>query len=272
MKTFKTILYAMLIACLLLSAACKKDKPEIVQPVPEVKILAADLQANLAKIDDALAELISKQANKFGTETDIRVLLTAGAQIHPAVITACYIDKKGVLKYLEPAKYKEAEGADISSQAHIAEMIKNPAPNFSEAFKAVEGYATVVIARPLFDAKEKFVGSIALTLNTELLANMILGDNNVSSEYELWAMQPDGMMVCNQDQGEIGLNLFTDPLYDEFQSLRILGKKIAAEPTGEGEYSFWATGTQTETNKTATWDTISLHGREWRVVLVHRAQ
>lgn len=45
-------------------------------------------------------------------------------------------------------------------------------------------------------------------------------------------------------------------------------KSIVAAPQGEGEYSFKATGSQVEVAKKAVWDTINIHGREWRVVLV----
>ncbi|HOA30188.1 MAG TPA: sodium:calcium antiporter, partial [Candidatus Cloacimonadota bacterium] len=84
------------------------------------------------------------------------------------------------------------------------------------------------------------------------------------------AMQSDGMIVCDQDQEELGKNIFTDEMYNDFQDLRDLAKRITTEPAGEGEYSFWATGTYEEAKKAATWDTLALHGREWRVILVKR--
>ncbi len=78
------------------------------------------------------------------------------------------------------------------------------------------------------------------------------------------------MTVCDQDKEEIGLNIFTDPLYQPFESRVTLSKQISAEPSGTGEYSFKATGSETVVTKKASWDTISLHGRTWRVILVNK--
>ena len=270
MKTFSVIFRLMIVLSLLGLAACPKAKPEPVETPPDVKILAADLRANLAQIDSAMANQIAAQAGKFGTEAEIRTLLAGTLKVHPAVLTSCYIDAKGILKYLEPAQFKDSEGADISKQAHTLQMMKEPKPLLSTAFKAVEGFATVVICHPLFDANQTFMGSLNLTIDTSALPKLVLDKNKVPENYELWAMETDGMTVCDSDKEEIGLNIFTDPVYQPYESLRSLAKTIAASPSGTGDYSFKATGTEKVVEKKATWDTISLHGREWRVILVSK--
>jgi hypothetical protein len=44
-------------------------------------------------------------------------------------------------------------------------------------------------------------------------------------------MEPNGMTVCDQDKEEIGLNILSDPLYQPFESLRVLAKRLAKAPT-----------------------------------------
>ena len=266
MKTMTAILCFLLALTAITMAACSKPKAE--EPTPDVTVLAKDMLDNLNQIDAVMAEKITASANKFGTEDEIRKLLAEALQAHPIVLTSCYVDTKGILKYLEPAHYQDSEGVDISKQAHTIAMLENPAPTFSTAFKAVEGFATVAIARPLYDANQKFAGSLVLTLDTSVLPKLVLDKNAVPAGYELWAMETDGMIVCDQDKVEIGLNVFTDPMYENFESLKSLAKSIVASPQGEGEYSFKATGSQVEVAKKAVWDTINIHGREWRVVLV----
>lgn len=270
MKTTSRIPGILVMLIFLVATACSKPKPEAEEPVPEVKTLAQDVLANLNQIDTAITTAIAKQAGKFGTEAEIRQLLGEAQKAHPAILTSCYIDTKGVLKYLEPAQYKDSEGADISKQEHIIAMLKDKKPIFSTAFKAVEGFATVVLGQPLFDAKQKFMGALVLTLDTSVLPKLVLEKNAVPENYELWAMEPNGMTVCDQDKEEIGLNVLTDPLYEPFESLRTLAKQIGETPNGEGSYTFKATGTETVVEKKATWDTIALHGREWRVILVSK--
>ncbi|GAB1365412.1 hypothetical protein MASR1M36_02830 [Candidatus Cloacimonadaceae bacterium] len=270
MRTINGFLCALLVLAVFFAPACSKPQPKAEEAIPELKSLAQDLLGNLEQIDAAMADNIAKHANKFGTEAEIRELLAATATVHPAILTSCYVDTKGILKYLEPAKYKESEGADISKQEHIVAMLKDQKPFLSTAFRAVEGFATVVLGQPLFDAKQKFVGALVLTLDTSALPKLVMEKNAVPDNYELWAMEPNGMTVCDQDKEEIGLNILSDPLYQPFESLRVLAKKIGESPNGEGVYSFKAAGTETVVEKKATWDTISMHGREWRVVLVSK--
>jgi hypothetical protein len=265
MKTGIKLLVILITMIILFVPACKRAPQG-----PAVKDLAMDLQNRLDKLDAAMAELLAAHDGKLNTEEEIRAFLDSGLKINPAILSSCYIDSLGVLKYLSPAEYKSAEGSDISAQEHIVQMMTDPKPVFSKAFKAVEGFMTVVIGHPITNADKKFVGAYVVTLDPQKLVNQLLSENKIPEEYELWAMQSDGMIVCDQDQEELGKNIFTDEMYNDFQDLRDLAKRITTEPAGEGEYSFWATGTYEEAKKAATWDTLALHGREWRVILVKR--
>ena len=83
-------------------------------------------------------------------------------------------------------------------------------------------------------------------------------------------MQPDGMIIYDDDPEEIGKMLFTDPAYADFESLLSLGHEISEKSSGEGEYVFHLRNGSDKILKSGNWDTVSLYGREWRVVLVHK--
>ena len=268
MKVLYAVACVLLVLSSVLMVSCSKPKAEVAEPAPNVSVLAKSLQAELVQIDSIMAAQISTQANKFANEAEIRALLKPVSQAHPAILTACYVDTKGILKYLEPEKYKSSEGADISKQAHTIAMLKDPKPIMSTSFKAVEGFSAIILGRPLFDAKDKFMGSLVLTIDTSLLPKLVMEKNKVPKNYELWAMEPDGMTVADQDKEEIALNVLSDPLYAPYTSLRTLTATIAKTPSGEGKYSFLATGTKTEVEKIATWDSFTMHDRTWRVILV----
>ncbi|MBN1276546.1 MAG: hypothetical protein JXA35_03570, partial [Deltaproteobacteria bacterium] len=89
-------------------------------------------------------------------------------------------------------------------------------------------------------------------------------------DFELWIMQTDGQIIYDQDSTEIGRMLFSDSLYAEYETLLKLGKIIAAEKSGVGQYIFEAPGSTEKVIKVATWDTVKLHEREWRVILCFR--
>jgi hypothetical protein len=77
------------------------------------------------------------------------------------------------------------------------------------------------------------------------------------------------MIVYDRDKEEIGKRLFSDPIYAASGNLLELGRKIAANPSGEGSYIYYAAGTKEKVIKKARWETVRLHGREWRVVLAY---
>ncbi len=245
-----------------------------VKPSPRLKLslrqFVPKLSSTLTRIDTNLSRGLDTKRGRLNTEGEIRSLLNDILCRDPAVITASYIDSKGILRYIEPREYKNVEGSNISAQEHVIAMMKKPEPVFSPGFKAVEGFTAVVIAHPVPGSKKGYHGSINLVLRTDFLVEPLLKNLSIPPEYELWIMQTDGQIIYDADSDEIGRMLFADPLYADYESLRQLGKKIAANPSGQGEYIFEAPGKKEKAIKTASWDTVKLHGREWRVVLTYR--
>lgn len=241
---------------------------------PQLKLslehFTPDLQQNVDQIDESLAEVIEKSDINVKSEGEIRQFLNALLDENPDIFEAAYIDSKGYLRYIEPGDYKNFENVDISDQEHIIAMQKNPAPQFTGAFEAVEGFQAVVIARPLFDSEKRFAGSSHLLIRPELLIDTLLKKTSIPDGYELWIMQTDGQIIYDQDKGEIGKMLFSDPIYADYGTLRELGKKIAAYPSGEGSYVFLAALSKEKVIKNVIWQTVKLHDSEWRVVLAYR--
>lgn len=229
-----------------------------------------DLQKRLDQIDGSLAELIEESKSNFEKEGGIRKLLGSIINENPDLVDASYIDDKGILRQIEPSDYKNLENADISTRDHVIAMMKTRKPVFSSGFSSIEGFLAVDLARPLFDDKKNFVGSISAFIRPELLIDPLLKKSVTPPDYELWIMQTDGMIIFDQDREEIGRMLFSDPMYADYVSLLDLGKKIASEPTGKGSYIFLAPGAKEKAIKNIAWQSVRLHGREWRVVLAYR--
>lgn len=251
----------------------RMESDEIIPPARlelSLKQFVPQLQDTLTKIDATLSHGLGKKQGGLNSEAEIRGLLTDIIRGEPSVITASYIDLKGILRYIEPREYKNVEGSDISPQEHVIGMMKKPEPVFSQGFKAVEGFTAVVIAHPVSGSGKGYNGSINLILRPEFIVEPLLKNLSIPPEYELWIMQTDGQIIYDPDSDEIGRMLFSDPLYADYQSLQQLGRKIAANPSGVGEYIFEAPGRNEKVIKNASWDTVKLHRREWRVVLTRR--
>jgi len=243
-------------------------------PPPQLKLsldrFVPDLQNSLDQIDGSLAKLIEKSNVHVNDVNEIRKLLASVLKENLLVVEATFVDVNGILRYIEPRDYKNFENTDISSQEHVIAMRKNPLPYFSSSFIAVEKYEAVVIERPLYDSENQFAGSINLVIRPELMVDSLLKKSTIPDDYELWIMQPDGMIIYDQDKEEIGKMLFSDPMYADYENLFELGKRIVASPTGEGSYIYPAPGRKEKVIKNAIWQTVKLHNREWRVVLAFR--
>jgi len=229
-----------------------------------------DLQNRLNRIDGSLAALIEKSRVDVRKESEIRGLLNALLDENPDIIEATYVDTKGHMRMVEPREYKNFENTDISSQEHIKAMLKKPAPLLSGGFTAVENFTAVVIARPLYDSKKAFAGSVDLLIRPELLVDSLIKKTAIPDDYELWIMQPDGMLIYDQDKGEIGRMLFSDAIYASYENLLKLSRKIASAPAGQGSYIYLAPESDEKAIKEAIWQSVGLHNREWRVVLAYR--
>lgn len=230
----------------------------------------ADLQSSLDRIDASLAQLIEDRKGVVGEDSEIRKLLATYLTDRPDVVDASFVDTQGVLRQIEPSEYRNLENADVSKRDHVIATLSTRKPVFSSGFRAFEGFLAVELTQPMHDANGNFIGFIGAFMRPELLIDPLLKNSVIPDDHELWIMQTDGMIIFDQDRDEIGRMLFSDPLYAAYGNLLELGKKMAASPTGTGSYVFLAPGSQQPVIKHVAWQTISLHGREWRVVLAWR--
>ncbi len=222
------------------------------------------------KVSGALAKQIEKSRPNIGQADEIRKLLSTFINENLDVVDVSFVDGQGVLRLIEPSEYKNFENADVSKREHVAALLKSRKPIFSSAFRAFEGFLAVELSHPLHDARRSFLGSINAFIRPELLIEPLLSKSHIPDDYELWIMQPDGMIVFDQDSEEIGRMLFSDPLYAGYGSLLEMGRKIAASPDGKGSYIFLAPASREKVVKEMVWQTVRLHGREWRVILAYR--
>lgn len=230
------------------------------------------LQRTLQGIDSYLASSLKLCQIDWGKKSEIRAELRRYLADQPLVFEAAFVDARGILQTIEPRDYKNFEGTDISGQSHVREMLARRTPVFSGGFMTVEGYLAVNISHPVFNPKGEFVGSMNLLVRPELLVSSLTKDIHVLENYELWIMQDDGYVVYDQDKEELGKNVLTDPMYKEYGTLLELAKRISSDKRGQGQYVYMLAGHKQKGVKTAAWDTVQLHGRDWRVVITHPEQ
>ncbi|MCX5667805.1 MAG: cache domain-containing protein [Candidatus Omnitrophica bacterium] len=232
--------------------------------MPSLKAAKQVIDSTLAEIDTDL-----KAAAKALSNTDLkadaaRKILNDLRKYRPYVMDCSIIDADGVEITVEPAEYKQYEGANRSDLPHVMLLLKNKKPIMSSVYHSAEDIHVVTIGYPIFSDKGEFSGAVRMLIRHELFLRPLLEDKPC----KIWVMQKDGLVVYDVDPEEIGKNIFSDPIFSLFEDLISFSKTVASSKSGAGSYSFYIDGLKDKrlAEKTAVWDTAGLYGTEWRVV------
>ncbi len=229
------------------------------------------LKAAKQTIDSTLAEIGAdiKAAAKSLSATDLkgdaaRKILNDLRKYRPYVIDCPIIDADGVKITVEPAEYKQYEGANRSDLPHVVSLLKSKKPVMSNVYDSAEGIHAVTIGYPIFSDKGEFLGAVRMLIRHEVFLKPLLEDKPC----KIWVMQKNGLIVYDVDPKEIGKNIFSDPIFSPFEDLISFSKTVASSRNGAGSYSFYADGLKDKklVEKIAAWDTAGLYGTEWRVI------
>ena len=250
-----------------LYAACGGDSDASHSQSATLAAVQRELAATFAGIDAALHTATAALATTGVDTAAARPVLRATCAQRPYAIDCATIDSAGILRIIEPAEYRPYEGTDVSGQPAVQQLLRTGQSVFSDAFAGFEGIASVAFASPVFVGGSGLAGAASLQVSPSELCDAIIAPAVAGTQLDSWVMQRDGLIVYETDPTQIGLNLFTDPLYQPYPELIALGERIAAEPRGVGYYSFLIHGTDTVVKKKAVWDTVALYDNEWRVVI-----
>ncbi len=256
-----------LVVCL---TACKKDNEEVLEPqfFPEqIAQVKNQLRASFDSLDH-LMNLGGSAIVQGGMDTSsIRLILNDMYTSSTFSQDFCYITSQGILQIIEPPLYYSGQGTDISSQPHLITAFQTLQPTLSNVFMTAEQIRSAVDFHPLVD-NGQLKGALASVFAPEVILGRTILPIVRNQSYEIWVMQTDGLVIYDQDSTEVGLNVITDPLYQPYPELIAAAQKIAAQVSGQTQYSFYQTGTQTVVTKKTYWDTFYLHNNQWKIVWV----
>lgn len=243
--------------------------------------IQADVQGRLNDFDADLANA-AQNLSVTGLEgSDAHEVLRKLLETNSDLGSSITFSKEGKIITAEGKGNESAEGADISSQEHIASLLQTKIPVFSKQFLLVEGYNGTSLVYPVFSPQGEFLGGVSAIIEPDKLLNVVVAPQlhfDVSNrsnitDYSFWLMHLDGLIAYDRDESQIGKNLFEDPLYSPYPSLLKLGEKIIAARSGHGYYDFQVTeGDKEVVTKKSYWTTAGLHGREWRLVVTKAIQ
>lgn len=243
--------------------------PAAAVPLP---LAAASMDAGLSALLGTLGDISSQAAAEIarvGTADEVKIrqrLRQNHQEGAPYVIDSTFIDAKGVMKMIEPEKYRGYEGSDISQQEAVIKMLATPKSRMGNLFVSVEGIKSIDIESPIFANDRQFLGAVSMLLRPDEIIGSATRPLEKGLGVNCWVMQKDGMILYETDRQQVGLKLFADPLYQGYPELIALGRRMVQEDSGEGSYAFTLPGTKTVVKKQAAWRTIHFFDNDWIIV------
>jgi hypothetical protein len=260
----KSILYLLAATLLLISPGCKKNSDELPESLVTAKAQVEEAFAALdAKMEAAVSYLVSVNIDTVEIRSKLKELMASTTNVSEF----CYVTPDGILSMIEPEEYYYSQGIDISQQDHIVKSYASKKIVLSKIFQVVEGYFATAYIHPIIQ-NNVIKGGLVAVIIPEYFLGEIIRPLLVNADFELWAMESGGRIIFDQDAEEVGLYLFTDPLYQEFPELLEAGRKIDDLESGTTTYSFYKTGTTEKVTKLTYWNTVDIHEMQWKMVWV----
>lgn len=179
-----------------------------------------------------------------------------------AVFDVVSFDAEGRIIDVYPEAYASAIGADISAQPHIRVILDEKKPVLSQLLHTVEGQDGVSIAYPVVTAEGSITGGISAIILPSALIGGAAEKAEIGSPYTALAIQVDGTVLYAEDPEEVGSMIFSDPGYEIFPDVERFTTRIMTEPKGAAIISL------SGVKKHIVWDTVSLHGTDWRLLVM----
>ncbi len=261
-----------MVFCFALFCGCtgEESAPSVEKEDPAVKALASlkgGVSSSLLKTL-ALAEKTSWDLAEAGSnKTEAEAILGDSQERLPWIKSAAFIGPDGVVLAIMPESFGALDGVDLSYQDIVKEGLEKQSPVISGFEKLAINKTGVVLEHPVFSEEGNFSGLLSFVIDPAKIIESVIGENK-TDRYQVMVIQPDGLILYDEDAGEIGNETFGNPVYERYPGLITAAGAVSSSPSGTVSYNFTATGSDREVLKTAYWDTVEILDKEWRLVVI----
>lgn len=270
------------ICCLLVSATgCLGDGPGpnaatgscTSAPVATVK----EMQQMLSGVNTAIQghlNIIDNKTREASAELSILPLdgdaagtvLSGLVSSDASVVNAVTENTVPLIVNAEPESSSFIIGRNLSDAPGYANRISDPGPDLSAVFMLEQGVPGAVISHPVYAENGDLRGLVETAFVPDHLIGPIAEDATAGTSYEIWATQTDGTQIYDANVNEIYRNLFSDIAYQE-GTVQLMAEQVTSAPEGMTSYTYWNEEMNKIVTKFVVWETVGLHGTDWRVVL-----
>lgn len=230
-----------------------------------------NVNIELAQLDATL-QLACQRLSEVGiTGTQANTVLSEAAASSPLIVSAATSDKADILVAVKPDNYSYIIGDYIGSQAQQMHVRQSLQPAMSDVIMLVQGFPGVVMAAPIFNAQDQFIGVLSFVIQPSALINQSIASGDGATVFLMWAMQKNGTLIYDPDPAQQGKNLLTDPIYEDYPEVQAFTRQVAAAQSGYGTYQYYVKNLDQTQNqvvaKEAYWVTVGIYGTGWRLVV-----
>lgn len=272
MHTARSLLLFAILLISLLGAGCLDGLETKAADHDSMLVILGDatgaIQGALDELD-SVASMTAASLEKTGIcGADAEAVLKGGIASHTLVLTMITYDSNGTVVAAEPESVKILVGKDLSGQEVVQRALAEKVPVMSGIFPLAEGGDGVVVEHPVRSADGKFLGVISTMFGPYDLIRPIAEDQAKGTPYTFMVIETGGHILYDPDPDEVGKETFGDALYAQFPEIDRVARHAAANRSGYDTYSFYGTGSDEVVRKETFWSTVSLHGTEWRVMVI----
>ena len=256
-KRFSLLTALALSLALTLTYGCAPSSQEIQLKYNTLQIQQG-VQSELDKLDFELAAAASQLSFMGISGPDAQQVLNGLYDKYRFTLYFATADAAGKTIAAAPVGYSGFVGLFISS-----ENIKKP--ELKQVLVMGEAYYTAALTRPVLSQDGDTIGSVSAIFEPRKLFAGVVAPESLGAGMAVNVITLDGMNIYDSQGRDTGKNLFTDPEFQPYKSLIALGHKMVARESGSGSYTFTDPTTGKAVKKRAFWDSVGLHGTEWRV-------
>ena len=184
---------------------------------------------------------------------------------HEQIRAISRVDAAGRIVYTIPHDPKSI-GRDLSSQAHVREVMRTRKPVVSDVFPAIQGYNSVALHVPVIEGGV-YRGTIAVSVDFQSLARRHLEGIRIGKTGYAWVISRDGTELYCPVPGHTGRSVFEN--CKEFPSILAMAAEMLRGGQGVTTYSFNQIGEETvdTVRKHAVYMPIPLGNTFWSIVV-----
>ncbi len=226
------------------------------------------IQSTLDRLDSTLS-LASRTLGTTGISgAGADEVLSGVANSHPAIINVITYDQNGTVVAAEPDSAKILIGQNLRKYDIVKKTLATRQPQMSDLLSLAEGGDGAVLAHPVFSPGKQFLGVVSSGISPYALVTPIANQVMENTPYTYMVAQTNGRILYDPDPQEVGKETFNETLFADFPGIIELARHYSGNRTGYDTYSFYSSGFGKVVSKETFWDTVGLHGTEWRVLVI----